>query len=222
LEQKKLKKLARLEHRVLSGDGQPINVAQLSSDLADFAVDRLAGLTEEEFEHAFDTLCGFNSPELSEEARSERVFRQRRLSLGYKVTPEFVEKINSFRRSLADDTITRSLVQSEISQRVRRFADFTLKALPGNDNTETTTPLQAFLIVYSVASDDGLATDDWELQRIIQSVHQSKIKRFGYYPRSEFAYGVNGFIYSSPIDLVLNGKGLDGILNILDERSTVK
>jgi hypothetical protein len=43
----------------------------------------------------------------------------------------------------------------------------------------------------------------------------------GYYPTTDrhFAYGVNGYLYSSPLDLFFNSQCVDSLLRLLAERS---
>ena len=79
--------------------------------------------------------------------------------------------------------------------------------------------MQAFLIIYSVASDDYLYDANANLRAKIHSRYEARVKRLGHFSEPLFAYGFNGFIYSSPIDLLFKDGALENLLRLIDEKN---
>jgi hypothetical protein len=79
-------------------------------------------------------------------------------------------------------------------------------------------PLQAFIVYYSTLSTDTL---DGEPRAKINALYREFSRRFGHYPSPDgyFAYGANGYVCSTPLQLFLDQATLAEFLNRLDERS---
>lgn len=64
-------------------------------------------------------------------------------------------------------------------------------------------PLQAFLVAYSMVSNDYMGYSEANLRKFMNLNRDASAKRFGHFPSPEGhqAYGVNGYLFSTPLDL---------------------
>ena len=82
------------------------------------------------------------------------------------------------------------------------------------------TPLQALLVTYSVASDDPLWYSQEHLDSLKQNVQRVMTERLGNYPAAmgRPAYGRNGYIFSTPLDILLDQNTTARIFERIDQR----
>jgi hypothetical protein len=84
------------------------------------------------------------------------------------------------------------------------------------------TPLQAFLVAYSMVSDDPLTYSQPRLRRSMELEQKHWTEKLGQpYPSPEGhrAYGVNGYLFSSPLDLFFDGQAVNRLLDGFEKRA---
>lgn len=82
------------------------------------------------------------------------------------------------------------------------------------------TPLQAFLFAYSLVSNDALDYSQANLRKYMEADQKDKTKTFGQpYPSPEGhrAYGVNGYRFSSPLDLFFDEPTVNRLLDRVEK-----
>lgn len=205
------KKLAKAEQEALNGQERRLSIEALADTATDLATERLATLTDEEIELAANTYNA--TPEGLISLRSSG-------KLGFIYRDEFIRQIKVARVQSQNKDVTlteevRPFVAEEIKERVALLSE----ALPeqfGNAETSGVTPLQAVLVTYSIAADDLLADSQGELASQVATykshrtyVGGENVKRPHDYDK---AYGVNGVMYSSPINLVFNSAAMNALV----------
>ena len=107
----------------------------------------------------------------------------------------------------------------EISERVDYLSEADPDFFGGTKGNMT--PMQAMLLTYSVVSDDMLVGNQTELQQKETEVQQLA-SSFGTEPypsaQGHKAYGVNGYVYSSPTNLLLDDSTTSKILNLIKQK----
>lgn len=222
-------RLAAIEARALRENIGRSSTDELYKTLTRWLVERVSTLTDQELEQAIDTMRGFNSPELPDPHRlAERNYVHLRASILVYWTKAH-DQAKSFRDRAAtgDKTLTAEVgdfVKREIETKAGELAEasperFNIDARqPGSAGLEFT-PLQSFLAAYSLVSDDKLAYSEVNLAKRMNSMQEFRIKMAGSYPSPDGnrAYGVNGYLHSSPVDLFLGQDEVDRLLTLLDE-----
>jgi hypothetical protein len=82
-------------------------------------------------------------------------------------------------------------------------------------------PAQALLVAYAVIADDPLTYNQAELTQKMQDKQQfiSRAARSDFpSPRGHKAYGDNGYIHSSPTNILLNDASVERLLTLIQER----
>ncbi len=219
-------------------NSQRINKYQLAQILTDVAYEKLVTLSDADINSMADNLRGFNTANMPQDYQSIRNLISIRADGEGTMDPnEFVSRLKSIR----DDQIAYNggnqtnswlinlqratflkRVEGEIKQRATTLKDAEPNFFGSSANDEMT-PMQAILLTYSVAADDMLVGNQTEVQQKMTE-HQQFVSRFGNqsYPGSQgqHAYGVNGYIYSTPLNIVLDDAAMTNILNKIQERRT--
>jgi hypothetical protein len=234
LEQDVKSKIAAMEEHVASRNLRRISANELDVILAHVVQERIAALSDQEIDYAIETLRGFNSQDLPDEySRGRSRIRPRASVLGPKVTGNLVAQMRSLRnQASANETSLKFLLGSFMKTEVEARAKLLSEALPSQFTQDGTwsgphgvklTPVQAILIAYSVVSDDYLLDSEANQQKLMKALQEAGVKRAGHFPdpTGKFAYGVNGYVYSSPVDLFFNDQVVGRILQLIEERSTV-
>jgi hypothetical protein len=226
-------RLAEMERLTLNGSTRRLSISELNDVLTNTAFERLGRLSDEEILHVDDTLRGFNAPDLP------RKFGRRDIHLpGWLVlisSDKFVGQLKAMR----DQTNTplgevlKAATQREIQSNVHRQISDLSEAVPEkfigawdvtNDRAGDSgvTPLQAVLIAYSVASSDLLCDSEANLAKDMRGLQDGATQYFGEkYPSPDghFAYGVNGYLTSTPLDLVFDEQTINLMLDHIQETS---
>ncbi len=227
-------RLAELEERTLRGDLRPVTASEFAAVLTQSLLERVAGLSDDEVARAIESTRGFNAPDLPEEfSRGRSNVRIRANWGGPKVSDALVAQVRTFRDQVASgDAAFRLLVSGFINKEVETRAQLLQEALPNQFKRKsgaltgasnlTLTPVQAILVAYSVISDDYLLDNEANLRRDMKGIRNFRAKRAGRFPDPEgyFAYGTNGFLYSSPLDLLMDEQAVGRMLQLSEERST--
>lgn len=220
-------RLADMEAQTLNGTLRRITPDELAEIIAATTVERIAASNDDEIGRAVETLRGFNAPDVPDSFRNARAHVQLRANAASDLTPEqLTERVKAVRDA---DPITRAVVKAGIKgvagDEVRKRMKYLGEAVPeqfGTAATDGFTPLQAVLIVYSAASDDPLADSEANLQKRLKSVHDGIEKVTGrHYPSPDghLAYGPNGYIFSTPLDVIFDEQTVNLLLNRIAERS---
>lgn len=220
-------RLAGLEDNVLNGAGRRITADEWVASLTSTAMERLSTLTDAEIDGMSKTLCGFSDADLPEAFPHDRV--KLRASVGSNMSPaDFAKEVRTVRNSNdlpSFETTARGKIKEIVTDRLQCFS----RAVPNrfgdtwnqaNGTLGNLTPVQAVLVAYSAASDDYLADSATNLQKRMNSMAGFLEQKFGRFPTSEgrFAYGVNGYIYSSPLDVLFGDAVVARLLDRLEER----
>lgn len=226
-------RLAEMEQLTLNGATRRLTITELNEVLTATAVERLGRLTDEEILHIDDTLRGFTAPDLP------RKFGRRSINLPGKSVLISKDKFVAQVKAMRDQTHTplgevlRVAAHREIQKGVHRQIRDLSEAVPEkfvgawdttNDKEGTTgvTPLQAVLIAYSVAGMDLLIDSEAGVLKEMKSLPAglSRINGEKYpNPSGYSAYGVNGYLTSTPLDLVFDEQTINRMLDHIQERS---
>jgi len=206
-------KLASMELRTLTGESRPLTANGLADVLTVTAIQRLSALTDEEINEIVATL-----------SHGDGEITLRASGAGSFTPSEFVDQVKAMRNlgSKGDESLERMIraaVTAEISDRIKAYSE----ALPEQFSEAATvglTPLQAVLLTYSVAADDLMAGTQGSLKvkmSVIQKVMEARGTKAAGTP--EKAYGVNGYLFATPLHLVFDESTMAGLLELMDERS---
>jgi hypothetical protein len=128
------------------------------------------------------------------------------------------------------------MIGQHVRKRVQSSASYLSEAVPekfgnmwdvANDREPNAgdggiTPLQATLIAYSLVSDDGLSDGDASLEKRMskfQSAASRVLEQPYPGPAGHRAFGVNGYLFSSPLDLMFDERVVNRLLDRIEERS---
>jgi hypothetical protein len=174
---------------------------------------------------------GFDAPDLPDSYRGGRSHIKIRASRGGpKVGENLIAQVRYFREQAKNgDTTLRLFLGNFINQEVESRVRLLNEALPSkfvqretlkSSSTTEVTPAQAFLIIYSVISDDLLLDAEANLQKHLQHIRASRAKYAGHYPSPDghHPYGANGYLHSSPLDILLNEQTIIRLLQLIEER----
>lgn len=125
---------------------------------------------------------------------------------------EFKVMTKSFReqcrkRDKAARDAIRLVIEEEVEERFTLFSEATPDQF-GRAKEEGVTPLQALLIAYSVVGDDYLDGSQEDLQKDAPELAKRKGKK---------AYGVNGYRFSTPINIVFDRRTTSGLLDRIEK-----
>lgn len=220
-------RLAEMEASTLAGTTRRITPDELSEIIATTAIERISGASDEEIDRAAETLRGFDAPDLPESFRRGRDHVRLRSSVVSNMTPEqFIAQVKAIRS--ADLVIKYAVLKpiatnsaaSEVNSRIRNLSD----AVPEQFGAASSglTPLQAVIITYSVVSEDRLAYSVGNLQNRIESLREAISKTIGQpyaTTAGHLAYGPNGYLVSTPLDIVFDERTVNLLLDHIAERS---
>ena len=228
-------RLEALEERVQSGEGRRLSLDAFSAALSATVLERFSSLTDEEVARMDETLRGFNAPDMP--TNHQRHFKLPQAYVYIGVPPEKnIGRLKEVRDGL--NTPARAALAGMFSEKVlhhaRGKAQNLAKAVPeqfGNllevaDGGEGSaadaglTPLQAFLLTYSLMSDDALTYSEANLRRRMELDQRDNTKTLGQpYPAPEGhrAYGVNGYLFSSPLDLFFDEQTVNRLLDRIEK-----
>lgn len=202
-------RLVKAEQDVLRGTGRRVSVEELTDTLTDIVLNRVAILTNAEIEWAVHVYQPNPEGEITARANGK---------WGYLTTEQLTSQVRAGRQwsgrgNVALKTSLRSMIAEEVQARVNAL----VTALPekfGNVQREGATPVQALLLAYSLAADDPLENSQSELrsQLIQRRMAEEQTRPANLRRDSGKAYGVNGFVYSSPVNLFFDKAAITQLL----------
>jgi hypothetical protein len=226
-------RLAEMERRTLNGEVRRLTLSELNDILTATAFERLGTLTDEEILHVDDTLRGFNAPDLP-----RRLTRRAIVLPGHVVgisKDRFVDQLKAIREQTNTPlgVVLKGATHRAIEDIVQKRASVLSEAVPEQfggawdvaDNREGgtgVTPLQAVLIAYSAVTTDFLEYSEANLNKFMNGMQKALTERWGAnYPSPEGhrAFGVNGYLVSTPLDLVFDERTVNRMLDHIQERS---
>lgn len=209
--------LTEIEHKTLSGEKSRLTVSNLTDIFTDFALERLSEISDTEASQAVETMRGIDSPDLPETFRKGREYTHLRASHSGPPYQELLEQFNSIRQATKtpDGKLfvrkqLRPMIEESIKSRLYLFSKAVPEQWGGTWNTESNTegssgvsPQQAFVLAYSIAADDTLASSVNNLKQEMKNTSSALAEKFGSFPDPDnyFAYGKQGFVYPSPLDI---------------------
>lgn len=199
-------RLVSMEDQYLQGTTNGIVAHNLTTILVDLALNRIGTMTDSEIGEMATTLCGFQSPGIP--PKIDRISIKPRANTVTAMTKdEFIIKVKLLRdNALARDTIKPFLIntfQEIVDSRIQSLQIAVPELYPtGALETVRLSPVQSMLLVYCISADDSLAENSHGgLRAKMMSLHDGLARRVGFYPLPDgyFAYGQNGYLYSSPM-----------------------
>jgi hypothetical protein len=204
-------------------NSKKITPDQLSQILSEIAVERIPTLTNSEINDATESLRGFIASDLPlrfQQGRSNVMLRAN--GEGIMSASTFQGEITSIRDS-GVNKFAQSAISSRISLEVERKVNMLTDASPESFGSakSSLTPLQALIIAYAVVTDDPLAGNQADLAQKMQNRQQGISQAIGgpySSPTNQRAYGVNGYLFSTPAGWALNDATINRILTLIAER----
>jgi hypothetical protein len=227
-------RLAALEEKAAGGHLRRLTIGELSEVVNVTVLERLATLSDQDIARADDTLRGFNAGDFP--GNIDRDFKLPGGTVFIGTPPEkTIGRMKSVRDQLGTPAgeVFAGMARRIVRERVQNLARHLSEALPeqfgntwdvSNDRENRSaaggiTPLQSVLIVYSLASDDYLSDGQDSLGARMR-VHQRSLTKLSGrpYPAPDghHAYGANGYIFSSPLDLMLDDQTLNRLLDRIE------
>lgn len=218
-------RLADMEARTLAGECRLLTTDELSDAVGSAAVERIATLTDEELNYAAECLRGFDAPDLPESVRRGHAKVRLRASRPGELTPgQLVEQAKAIRDAVgASRGLFLGAARNAAAAELKGRRVYLGEALPEQFGTPDAglTPLQAVLLSYSVASDDALTDSESGLRTRMREVQEHLTRRTGQpYPSPDGhrAYGPNGYLFSTPLDLAFDDRAVGLLLDRIAER----
>lgn len=229
-------RLSEMEERILTGSARPITSSELSNAITEVARERLSTLSDQDIARVDDTLRGFTAPNIPKKFNRDfklpggTVF----MSTPAEITIARLKDVRDQLGTPAGDFF-QGMAHKIIKERVQERARYLSEAVPekfgsmwdtDNDTDKNITeggitPLQAVLITYSLASDDYLSDSEVSLGKRMKNLQAALTETGGEVypnPTGHRAFGVNGYLFSSPIDLMLDEQTINHLLDRIERR----
>lgn len=242
LNQKNKDSLSQTEQNALEQSTR-VSQGQLTQILTDVSFEKLVTLSDSQISAMSETLRGFNSADLSPVFIDGRRFVRLRSTGEGTMDPAYFEnklkeqrnseidyqnRLNSGATTSYSDKIRHVALSKQINKQISTRASYLAAASPdffdGSPNNDMT-PMQAMLLTYSVVTNDMLIGNQMELQQKM-SIRQQDISNFWGQqypsPAGSHAYGDNGYIFSTPLSLLLDDAATTRIINLIKERSNLR
>ncbi|MDT5271913.1 MAG: hypothetical protein QOH49_4099 [Acidobacteriota bacterium] len=228
-------RLAALEEEVQSGDSRRLSLDAFSAALSATVLERFSSLTDEEIVRMDETLRGFNAPDMPKNFSRSFQLPQGYVSIG--IPPEkTIGRLKAARDGL--NTPARDVFAGMFREKVLYYARGKAQNLAGavpeqfgnlwdvtGDRESSAadagfTPLQAFLLAYSLVSNDALDYGQANLREQMvadQKYWTEKLSHPYPSPDGHRAYGVNGYRFSSPLDLFFDEQTINRLLDRVEK-----
>ena len=196
-----------------------VSVRELSQHLTRIAADRITKLKDDEIVFITENLKGFYFPEIPEGFKKGRdTIMLRADGRGRMSEDIFVKELKALRDG-GVGTLMRQIFAFELSREVADKVKFLAEVEPARFGAgdSVLSPMEAMLVVYSLAAEDPLAHGRKGLEeRMIK--HQEVLTRHTGVkwpdPKPHRAYGTNGYIRPSPVELLLDDATVTEILKL--------
>lgn len=210
----------------------------LTNALTIVAFEKLITLSDANIDNMATSLMGFDAPDLPTHYKNGRNHVMLRFTGEGIMSPDyFKEQIKSARSNAIDcaqfctgptsfsyrmtRTALRNRINNEISTIMTRLGDADTNFSGGN--TYDLTPAEAMLISYAVVSADTMAGNSTKLQQTMTTLQSMRNQGSGYpNPQGYKPFGTNGYLYSSPCDLLLDDTSVTRLLDLIKEGSNIQ
>jgi hypothetical protein len=222
-------------------ESKRITQAQLADILTTVACEKLVTLSDSDIDAMAESLRGFNSPNLLVNYPG---FRQsvvlRADGEGTMDPAVFIAQLKdaraaeiNYQNQLAIDPKTarvpfsRMALRSRLNTEITERSNYLVASSPDFFNGATNndlTPTQSMLLTYSIITDDMLAGNQAELQSKLNGMRQGITQYTGRLypsPQNHRAYGVNGYIFSTPTNLLFDDAVATRVLNLIKEKGNL-
>jgi flagellar basal body-associated protein FliL len=212
---------------------------QLAQIITDVAFEKLVSFSDANISSMSDSLCGCSDPNLPPDFKRD-IVKLRANGEGIMPKTTFVSQLIyardaeiSYRQKgsrfppllrQANRMALKNRVLNEVTNRSNYLVAADPNFFNGSSANEMT-PLQAILITYSVIADDSLAGNRAELEKQMLDNQQDITNFTGIpypSPQGHNAYGVNGYSYSTPTDLLFDDATVTRVLNLIKEKSNIQ
>jgi hypothetical protein len=215
-------RLVAAELQVALGANSRLSSEQLIDVLTEVAFRRLQSLSDEDIRRATATYeksyivdgsyAGFtwNQIKLSP-AKFEKNLKQLRDQSKVK---------NGDLRNTLHKLVAGSSPESGVNGRLQLYA----QVLPeqfGNVMQVGISPLQALLIAYAIASDDPIHVTRKALEKEMAHAHKHIGGQRYPEPNGGCPFGTNGYLFATPLDLILNDQMIESMLDVIQARTKV-
>lgn len=206
-----------------------INRGYLTRILSDAAVEKIINATDADIEYVAKILSGFDAPDLPDSfKRGNKHVQMRHSGASYVEQEDFIEQAKVLRDTIKSNKIVQSFVVSAIDREIEQRINLLAIASPqdfGNSRTDLT-PAQAVLITYTVVTDDVPQQNQKALQQLMENIQKGimRINKGQHYPSPQGyrAFGANGYLFSTPANLLLDDAAITKILNGIKEKSNIQ
>lgn len=204
-------RFAQAEQKVINGRGHRLSTDELIDTLTEVVATRLTTLSDADVERAASIYRPNADGEIT--VRSDGRW-------GYLTKDALVQQVKvgrtwSQRGDVSLRTALRSMIDQDVKARLETLS-VNAPAQFGDVERQGLTPVQALLLAYSVAVDDPLEGSQSDLR---ESIVQERMLNGAVRPTqkqqriSNKAYGVNGFLQSSPGYLFFDKAAVSQLLN---------
>lgn len=205
-----------------------INRGYLTRILSDIAIEKITKATDADINYIAKNLGGFDAPDLPESfKKGNKTLMLRASGAGYIEEEEFIEQAKVLRDTIKSNKIVQSFIVSAIEREIGDRINFLAKASPkyfGSSRSDLT-PAQAVLVTYAIITDDFPAGNQKELQQKMEDLQKifSRLNNQSYpSPHGHRAYGANGYLFSTPANLLLDDAAVAKILNGIKEKAKIQ
>lgn len=200
-----------------------VSLPELGDLITETVMQRAKTWNEQETASAVESWKGFNHPDLPDsfkKGRSRIVLRSNGAGIRTDQLLEFLSALKKGNGEIPASYI--SYFKQEITERTENKYKYLSELMPEQFplREQNISPFNSMLIAYSIIADDSLADSMNNLVRKMDSISEWHKKKEGKYPNANGlkAYGPNGFMYSSPTNLLLDDNGINILLNGLQNK----
>ena len=203
-----------------------INRFHLTRILSDLAIEKVTGATDADIEYVAKGLSGFDAPDYPERLKQGKPSVMLRASGAGNDKEEFIEQAKVLRDTIKSNKIVESFVVNAIDREIEQRINLLAAASPKDfgDSRNDLTPAQAILITYAIVTDDLPQHNQKALKQLMEAVHKAFSRNNQFYPspQGHHAYGMNGYLFSTPADLLLDDATITKILNAIKEKAQIR
>jgi len=231
------KETLRQSEQLFWNESKRVSQQELAQILTDVAFEKLVTLSDQDVDNVTDILRGFNDPSMPAAFQAHRNKVTLRANGEGTMDPQYFAAQLKYARDAQIDynqngrgSYPPLLVQTNraaLYNRIVNDVSNRVASLSAADpdtfesSKSDLTPVQAILVAYSVASSDLLAGNQAELQQKMSERQQaaSQFAQAQYpSPQGHRAFGVNGYIYSSPLNYLFDDMSVRRVLDLINER----
>lgn len=207
-------RLSGIEQQALKDIVKRVSVEKFINVLTDTLCERISNLTDSEINFAATTFNRNGGFLLRADGRLVMIPGE--FDIQAKALREQCQQNDKVIRESIKDTL-----QTEVNSRIKLLEAGAPEQFSEVAKTGLT-PLQAILVTYSVVADDLLDYSQAELREAVRNPANIRDGLHGKIPMGGKAYGPNGRLYASPVNLVFNKATVSSLLDRLEKGGNEK